>query len=160
MSRQWKPSFCSLDPQIDEDHRALFKLLDRLATHRRESDLEDLNALLDQLLEYTFAHFSREEGAMRVSGYPRLARHAEQHEAMRKALIESLRTVARGQLALHTFIQHLKDSFTYHFETDDMTFVTWEKQQQAPEKKRDTPIQVGRSPRRGALRTYSRGPGG
>ncbi|MBI1751838.1 MAG: hemerythrin family protein [Acidobacteria bacterium] len=159
MSRQWKPSFCSQDPQVDEDHRALFKLLDQLATHRRESDLEDLNGLLDQLLEYTFAHFSREENAMRIAGYPKLARHSEQHEAMRKALIESLRTVARGQVALPTFIQHLKDSFTYHFETDDMTFVTWEKARQAPEKKSDMPIQAGRSPRRGPLPTYSLGPG-
>lgn len=160
MSRQWKSSFCSQDPQIDEDHRALFKLLDRLATHRRESDLEDLNRLLDQLLEYTFAHFFREEEAMLASGYPKLARHAEQHEAMRKALIESLRTVARGQLALPTFIQHLKDSFTYHFETDDMTFVTWEKAQQAPELANHLPIQAGRSPRRGPLpTTYSLGPG-
>ncbi|WLT33461.1 bacteriohemerythrin [Geothrix sp. PMB-07] len=159
MSRQWKSSFCSQDPQIDEDHQALFKLLDRLATHRRESDIEDLNGLLDQLLEHTFSHFFREEAAMRVQGYPKLARHAEQHEVMRKALIESLRTVTKGQLALPTFIQHLKDSFIYHFETDDMTFVTWQKAQQTPAKGNDLPIQAGRHPRPGPVPTYSLGPG-
>lgn len=124
--RQWKPSYCSMEPRIDEDHRVLFKLLDRLATHRRESDIEDLNPLLDQLIEYTFAHFAREERAMKAQDYPRLAAHADQHEAMRKALLESLREVAKGSLAIHVFIQHIRDSFSYHFESDDMTYIAWQ----------------------------------
>jgi len=131
MVRQWESSFCSMDPQIDEDHRTLFKLLDQVATHRRESDLEELNPLLDQLLEYTFDHFTREETAMRASGYPRLTPHAEQHLAMRKAFIESLKQVAKGDMVIPTFIRHVKESFTYHFERDDMTFVAWRHQNQA-----------------------------
>lgn len=131
MSRQWKSSFCSMDPQVDEEHRALFRLLDRLATHRRESDIEDLNPLLDELIEYTFAHFAREEEVMKTHGYPRLAVHSEQHQVMRKALIESLRQVSKGGLDIPVFIQHIKDSFNYHFETDDMTFITWQQQRQA-----------------------------
>ena len=125
MSRYWKPSFCSLDPQVDRDHRTLFRLLDRVATLRRESDVEDLNALLDQLLEHTFEHFAREERAMRRLDYPQCFHHSQEHLAMRKALIESLRRVVKGSLALPAFIRHLRESFTYHFETDDMTFVTW-----------------------------------
>ena len=131
MSRQWKSSFCSADPQVDEDHRALFRLLDRLATHRRESDIEDLNPLLDELIEYTFAHFAREEEVMKTQGYPRLTEHSEQHQVMRKALIEALRLVAKGGLDIPVFIQHIKDSFGYHFETDDMTFITWQQQRLA-----------------------------
>ncbi len=128
MSRYWKSSFCSLDPQVDEDHRALFRLLDRVATHRRESDAEELNALLDQLLDHTFDHFAREERAMRASGYPHGSRHIQEHQAMRKAFIESLRQVVKGDMAIPAFIKHLRESFTYHFETDDMSFVTWQKQ--------------------------------
>ena len=132
LSRQWKSFYCSMDPRIDEDHQILFKLLDGLASHRRESDIEDLNPLLDQLIEYTFAHFTREEEAMKAQDYPRLAGHAEQHQAMRKALLESLREVAKGGLAIPVFIQHIKDSFSYHFETDDMTYIAWRKGQNPP----------------------------
>jgi hemerythrin-like metal-binding protein len=125
MTRYWKPSFCSLDPEVDLDHQLLFKLLDRVATLRRESDVEDLNPLLDQLLEYTFAHFAREERVMVSVGYPRSAHHSEAHAAVRKALIESLRRVVKGSLTTLAFTRHLKESFTFHFESDDMTFVTW-----------------------------------
>lgn len=128
MSRYWKPTFRSMDARIDEDHRALFKLLDQLATHRRESDLDDLNDLLDQLLEYTFDHFAHEERVMSEEGYPRRAEHADTHAAMRKAFIEALRRVAEGSMALSTFVQHLKESFTYHFEREDMLFVCWRQQ--------------------------------
>jgi hemerythrin len=58
-----------------------------------------------------------------------LTSHADQHQAMRKALLESLREVARGGLAIPVFIQHIKDSFSYHFETDDMTYIAWRKSQ-------------------------------
>lgn len=131
MTRFWKPSFCSLDPQVDEEHRCLFRLLDRAATLRRETDVEDLNPLLDQLLEHTFEHFAREERAMGREGYPHYLRHAQEHAAMRKALIESLRRVAKGSMAIPVFVRHLKESFIYHFETDDMTYVTWQLHNQA-----------------------------
>lgn len=126
MLRHWKSTFCSMDPRLNEDHRSLFKLLDRLSTHRRESDLDDLNALLDQLLEYTFDHFTREERAMAAFEYPNAAQHSREHVVMRKAFIESLRKVAKGSMTIPAFVRHLKESFTYHFETDDMTWVCWQ----------------------------------
>jgi hemerythrin-like metal-binding protein len=129
VTRQWKASCCSLDPQLDEDHRSLFRLLDRIATHRRESDLEGINLLLDELLEYTFDHFAREERTMATWGFPKMAQHSNEHLAMRKAFIEALRQVTKGNLGLPVFIQHVKESFTYHFEMEDMVFVCWQQQQ-------------------------------
>jgi hemerythrin len=126
MGRYWNPSFCSLVPRIDEDHQALFRLLDRVATHRRKTDLTDLNALIDQLLEYTFAHFTREEEVMDRDGYPHRDRHRQAHQTLRKAFIESLRRVSKGGQDLSAFVRHLRESFTYHFETEDLAFVTWQ----------------------------------
>jgi hemerythrin len=144
MSRYWRSSFCSLDPQVDADHRALFRLLDQVATHRRESDAGELNQLLDRLLEYTFDHFAREERAMRAYGYPQGSRHTQEHQAMRKAFIESLRRVVKGDMALPAFIKHLRESFTYHFETDDMRFVTWQRQHQG--QATGTPVGLAAAP--------------
>ena len=129
MLRHWKSTFCSMDPRVNEDHRSLFKLLDLVSTHRRESDLDEFNALLDQLLEYTFDHFTREERAMEACGYPGALQHSKEHAAMRKALIESLRKVVKGSIAIPAFVRHLKESFSYHFETDDMTWVCWQQGQ-------------------------------
>jgi hemerythrin-like metal-binding protein len=142
MNRHWKDSFGSMDPRVDEDHRALFKLLDQVSTHRRDSDVEDLNPLLDQLLEHTFDHFAREEKAMESWGYPEHALHSKEHQAMRKSFIESLRQVVKGSMAIPVFVQHVKESFTYHFETEDMLFVCWQ-QRADRELKRPVPIRVG-----------------
>ena len=129
-----------MDPRVDQDHRALFKLLDRVSTHRRDSDLEDLNPLLDQLLEYSFEHFAREESSMEAWNYPRSAQHSEAHQAMRKAFIESLRQVVKGSLAIPVFLQHIKESFTYHFEMEDMLFICW--QREHPNGKTPPPIPI------------------
>jgi hemerythrin-like metal-binding protein len=114
-----------MDPRIDADHLTLFKLLDRMGTHRRASDIDELNPLLDQLLEHTFDHFTREEQMMQSWGYTGAAGHILEHEAMRKAFIESLRRVVKGDQAVPAFIQHARESFTYHFETADMVFIHW-----------------------------------
>ena len=125
MRRRRETDFSSMDARIDADHVALFKLLDRMATQRRESDLGELNLLLDQLLDHVFDHFTREEQTMGAWGYPGAARHAQEHEALRTALIESLRRVVKGELSTPAFIQHAKESFTYHFDTADMVFIHW-----------------------------------
>lgn len=125
MRRRRETAFSAMDSRIDADHLALFKLLDRMATHRRATDLDELNLLLDQLLDHTFGHFAREEQTMRAWGYPGAARHAQEHEAMRTAFIESLRRVVKGGLSTPAFLQHAKESFTYHFDTADMVFIHW-----------------------------------
>lgn len=125
MRRRRETAFSSMDPRIDADHLTLFKLLDRLGTQRRASDIDELNPLLDQLLEHTFDHFTREEQMMRTWDYAGTAGHVQEHEAMRKAFIESLRRVVKGDQAVPAFIQHARESFTYHFETADMVFTHW-----------------------------------
>ncbi len=142
MKRHWKDSFCSMDPRVDEDHRALFKLLDQVSTHRRDSDIEDLNPLLDRLLEYTFDHFAREEKTMEACGYPQHAHHSNEHLAMRKSFIDSLRQVVKGTMAIPVFIRHVKESFTYHFETEDMLFICWQ-QHTVRESRRPDSTMVG-----------------
>ena len=46
-------------------------------------------------------------------------------EAMRRAFIESLRRVVKGDLSVPAFIEHAKESFTYHFDTADMVYIHW-----------------------------------
>ncbi len=40
-----------------------------------------------------------------------------------------MRQVAKGEMVIPSFIQHVKKSFTFHFEGDDMTFVCWAQEQ-------------------------------
>lgn len=128
MTRHWKPACRSLDPQVDADHQTLFKLLDEVATQRRESDADGLNGLLDQLLEHTFEHFAREEALMASQGYPRLEAHVQSHQDLREAFLEALRQAVHDRMPLPAFIEHVRESFVVHFETEDMTFIGWRQQ--------------------------------
>jgi hemerythrin len=82
---------------------------------------------LDALIEFTFTHFTREERTMAASGYLQSLTMRPKHQAMQKAPLESLRQVAKGRLEIPVFLGHLKESFTCHFERDDMTFITWQR---------------------------------
>jgi hemerythrin-like metal-binding protein len=132
MTRAWNESCSALDARLDEDHRSLFSLLDRVAAYRKDSDLADINLLLDQLLEHSFDHFAREEKAMETRGFPHSEQHARDHQALRKAFIEALRRVTKGTMTLPVFIRQIKESFSYHFEVEDMAFIRWQQEQQGP----------------------------
>jgi hemerythrin len=77
---RWRDSLSLHAPAIDNDHKRLFELLNRL----RYLDLagDDPGAIGDvmsELLLYTQTHFRREERLMEEGGYPRLEAHRRIH---------------------------------------------------------------------------------
>lgn len=124
MARHWDSSFCCLDARINEDHRTLFKLLDRIATHRRKTDLEDLEPLLKRLLECTLHHFAHEEGLMRASRFPEFPAHQQQHRSISNTIREALGQASKGFVISPSYLERMKEAYTFHFKRDDMTFMT------------------------------------
>ena len=58
----WNDNFNTGVPQIDEQHRRLVELLNRLASHvAYQADLPAINFVIDQLAEYAVYHFQTEE---------------------------------------------------------------------------------------------------
>jgi hemerythrin len=70
---------------IDEQHKELFRRLDRLlqAMQTRQGAVE-VGRLIDYLGEYVVAHFGLEESVMRDRAYPAYAAHKAEHEAFLK----------------------------------------------------------------------------
>jgi hemerythrin len=71
--------------QIDEEHRRLFALVERLHRAMLEGQAKAiLEELLAKLLDYTCYHFAREEQLMEKVRYPAYLRHRAQHEDLRR----------------------------------------------------------------------------
>jgi hemerythrin len=76
----WKDSYSVRIPQIDDQHKALIDLMNRLyaATQTGET-LAAVAKALDELEDYTEVHFACEERLMTEHRYSGLAAHRSQH---------------------------------------------------------------------------------
>jgi hemerythrin len=76
----WDRSLETGDPEIDEQHRELFRRIDQLvdATHDRRARAE-VGRLLTFLGDYVVDHFRAEERLMAEYGYPETAPHTLEH---------------------------------------------------------------------------------
>jgi len=82
--------------EIDEDHRKLLELFNILNHAVVEGDATNyIEAVLDELISFTAAHFRHEERLMLKYGYKNIAEHKTEHQQ----LIESARTLQ------HQFLQ-------------------------------------------------------
>ena len=72
-------------PEIDEEHRHLFQLVNELQDILDKADSSQLRTLsasvLKKLVDYTIKHFSNEEAYMESIHDPELARQKEEHAA-------------------------------------------------------------------------------
>lgn len=72
---------------LDNDHRVLIDLINQLATadHRRDPII--VEAVLDELVDYTVFHFDKEEVYMEQAGYPDLAAHRQVHAELTRQVL-------------------------------------------------------------------------
>ncbi len=96
----WTPRYSVNVKRFDGDHQQLFDIINQLHEGMKTGHgKEVLEPVLAQLIRYTEDHFSREEAALKVHGYPRLAAHIEQHRsfvAKMKEVSQRYKTTAVG----------------------------------------------------------------
>ncbi len=81
MGLQWTHALSVGVEQIDEQHRELFRRVDRLLDAMIANDRAEGMRLVAFLREYVQLHFSAEEALMHARNYPGLADHATEHAA-------------------------------------------------------------------------------
>lgn len=77
----WDTSLETGDPEIDDQHRELFRRIDQLlaATRDRRARTE-VGRLLTFLGDYVVIHFKAEEQLMVAANYPELEAHRHEHQ--------------------------------------------------------------------------------
>lgn len=78
------------DPYIDDDHKGLIHLINRLYENAEiEGQFDILDDIAARLLDYTAFHFRREEQVLRACGYPALEAHKAEHDQFTADIHES-----------------------------------------------------------------------
>lgn len=118
----WTPDLAVGNTEIDEDHRQLFVLLERLRQDARTGLVnQETQSIVDALREYTENHFAREESFMRQINYPDYAAHKAEHERFVSEVCALQSRVARGARTLSLSIEQvLSDWLRRHVLVLDM----------------------------------------
>ena len=97
---RWDPKFALGIPIIDEQHKHLVELCNKLYTEVMESRAKygnenntkwqnTLVGTLKECVNYVTTHFSNEEKIMKVVGYERFSEHKNRHDEFTKKVLET-----------------------------------------------------------------------
>lgn len=79
----WKEEYSVGIKSLDDDHKRLIFLLNQFKTaYDYDTSAEFERQALEQLVEYTRFHFTREEEMMHQAGYENFENHQQQHKNM------------------------------------------------------------------------------
>jgi len=70
---------------IDRDHQVIFSLFNRVTHHF--PDERELDGIIGELIDYTRAHFKREEAIMETCGYPDTEKHRGAHQLLTERVV-------------------------------------------------------------------------
>lgn len=121
---EWKESYSVGLPEIDQQHRILIDIINRLHDAMRTGSTHaKIVRVVKELLEYTNTHFGFEERMMAAAGYRHVPEHARKHRAMVaqvEAFAEGVRA-SRASTPLH-LMEFLKGWLTNHILSTDMDY--------------------------------------
>ncbi len=122
---RWSPEMSVGVDLFDTDHRHLIDLVNAIYDGLRQGHGKAaLGRILDELIEYTVEHFSREEEAFKRSGYPAAGPHKEQHEKLKKEVVrlrQQYQENFSAKLGMEV-IQFLKNWLVTHIMETDMRY--------------------------------------
>ncbi|WP_300673140.1 bacteriohemerythrin [Desulfoluna sp.] len=131
---EWSDDLLFHIDEIDDQHRNLFLLINRLIGHKRNhGPREELIDLLRVLVAFAQTHFRTEENHMTESHYPHALEHYEEHEEFTKCIHNFMGDYERGKEDLSdkmlTFLRHWWNT---HVAKSDQTLARYLKEKGHP----------------------------
>lgn len=98
----WLPTFSVNLAPIDDQHKRLFDLINRLHDEIvvKKSRHEAIGAALENLIQYTQTHFELEERFLESMRYPELAQHKAEHKVLTKRVLKLQQDFTAGKTAV------------------------------------------------------------
>ena len=93
----WNESYAVGNEIVDNDHKELFGLVDRLLEDNFEGRPDKIKTIVDFFVGYVARHFQNEEKLMIESGYRYMHEHVKQHDAFVKT-VETFAKKIEGNL--------------------------------------------------------------
>ncbi len=121
---KWDDSFSVGVPEMDEQHKKLFRMVNDLYKAMKEKRAKEaMNGIVDELISYTAKHFKEEEQVMKKAGYRDLAQHQEIHKALVGKVLDVQKKLKSGQSTVGIdLLNFLKDWLVNHIKGTDKKY--------------------------------------
>jgi hemerythrin len=125
----WNENYSVGIESIDNDHKKLIHLINNLQTaidYKTDNQFE--KQTLDEVIDYTKYHFSREEDLMEKNEYSDFVPHKAQHEKMIAKVTELVRTYEKDESegiksgAIESLLKYLKSWLINHINGTDQEY--------------------------------------
>jgi methyl-accepting chemotaxis protein/hemerythrin len=131
----WTERFKTGISIIDSQHRILVGMINQVHEASLEKDPAHKNLVLkidlQHLIEYTIYHFETEEKLLKEINFPGLAAHHEEHEKLKKEVMDFVDQFNRGEEIIESLLKFLKYWLQFHILKTDMEFVAEVKKHEA-----------------------------
>lgn len=123
----WENRYNINIPEIDEQHRHLISIINRLYDACTVGDKHQLETgfkvAVKETVDYVKKHFSDEEKMMLAKGYPDYPAHKAKHDEFVRKIIEAVSNYTEGKpLAANNFIRFLTGWLLEHIAITDKEF--------------------------------------
>ncbi|MFZ0479314.1 MAG: bacteriohemerythrin [Terriglobales bacterium] len=108
---QWTEDYSVQVARFDHEHQMLFKMVNDLHEASKAGHGTDIvEEILGRLIAYTAKHFAGEEEMMEKNGFPGLAEHRREHQALVTQALQFQKDLGKGKLlvavSVMTFLKH------------------------------------------------------
>jgi hemerythrin len=111
-------------PVIDDQHRALFAAINRVAeSYRTGSSSAEVKSCMNFLVDYIIRHFRDEEAHMKLAGFPKFLAHVGQHGQLFAKVKHLQARMDDDQCITMEVTIFLADWLKHHIQGMDMDFV-------------------------------------
>ncbi|MGL4593233.1 MAG: bacteriohemerythrin [Thermoguttaceae bacterium] len=109
---------------IDTQHKKLVGIVNTLFDHMKAGKAHDImEKTLSELIDYVKEHFTYEEGLQKKAGYPRLIKHAIEHQDLMKKVADFQKQFSEGQVRLSVdMMNFLKHWLEHHIAVADKDY--------------------------------------
>jgi hemerythrin len=121
---EWDSSYVLGLKDVDEHHRHLVSLLNRLYDWVVYNETVDVNNVFIELIEYVKYHFAFEEGLMLNSGYLGYNSHVDKHGEFIRSIVEFQNKYQAGNKSVSTdTMLYLRDWLFEHILKVDKKYI-------------------------------------
>ncbi len=119
---EWTDDLSMGIPEIDEQHKILIDLINQLYEEImvKHSDIEVIDEVLHELVEYTNVHFNAEEKIFHAFGYKDVKIHSQYHSELKKKLKEiQAKSKENKMVDNNELLMFLKNWLQHHIAVED-----------------------------------------
>jgi len=132
MALAWNDSFSVKITEIDNQHKTLVVMINRLHMAIRTAEAEDIvPKILEELLEYVKIHFETEERYLKLAHYPDFDEHKKTHARLAKRVNDMYNNLTDSEILFEDMIElylFLQEWLNSHLLFDDKLYIPFLKE--------------------------------